>query len=269
MSFKQSSALAAAYGIAVTGTMAITSVIYFLVLTETWHWPRWKALPLVGLFLVFDLAFFGANLLKFPDGGWFPVGLATVIFLIMTTWKKGRALLARNLADKLLPVSIFLEDLRTMNPPRVPGTAVFMSSNPNGVPVVLLHHWKHNQVLHQTVVLLSVISETLPEIPSSRRVVAKDLGQGFFHITAFYGFMETPNVPELMQSAADVHKVPYKPGSTSYYLGRETLLATKKSGMQPWRKMLFSFISRNSRSATQYFGIPPDRVVELGMQIDL
>jgi KUP system potassium uptake protein len=269
LTFKESTALAAAYGIAVTGTMSITSIIYYLVLTHTWHWPRWKAMPLVGMFLVFDLAFFGANAMKFLDGGWFPVGLAMVIFLVMTTWKKGRALLARNLADKLLPVSMFLDDLQTLKPPRVPGTAVFMSSNPNGVPVVLLHHWKHNQVLHETVVLLSVISENLPEIPAAQRVRVNELGQGFYHITAFYGFMETPNVPDVMQRAAADQRVPYKPASTSYYLGRETLLATKKSGMHTWRKALFSFISRNSRSATQYFGIPPDRVVELGMQIDL
>jgi KUP system potassium uptake protein len=269
LTFKESSALAAAYGIAVTGTMAITSIIYFQVLTQTWHWPKWRATALVGLFLVFDLAFFGANLMKFLDGGWFPVGLATVIFVVMTTWKKGRALLARNLADKLLPIGMFLDDLRTLNPVRVPGTAVFMSSNPNGVPVVLLHHWKHNQVLHETVVLLSVISETLPEIPAAHRIRVNELGQGFFHITAFYGFMQTPNVPDVMQRAATEFKVPYRAPSTSYFLGRETLLATKKSGMQPWRKALFSFVSRNSRSATQYFGIPPDRVVELGMQIDL
>jgi KUP system potassium uptake protein len=269
LQFKESSALAAAYGIAVTGTMAITSIIYYQVLTRTWHWPKWRAIPLVGLFLVFDLAFFGANLMKFLDGGWFPVGLATVIFIVMTTWKKGRALLARNLADKLLPINMFLDDLRTLNPVRVPGTAVFMSSNPNGVPVVLLHHWKHNQVLHETVVLLSVISETLPEIPANHLIRVNELGQGFFHITAFYGFMQTPNVPDVMQRAATEFRVPYQPRSTSYFLGRETLLATKKSGMQPWRKALFSFISRNSRSATQYFAIPPDRVVELGMQIDL
>jgi KUP system potassium uptake protein len=269
LSFKESTALAAAYGIAVTGTMSITSIIYYLVLTRTWHWPKWKALPLVSMFLVFDLAFFGANLIKFFEGGWFPVGLATVIFLVMTTWKKGRALLARNLADKLLPINMFLDDLRTLKPPRVPGTAIFMSSNPNGVPVVLLHHWKHNQVLHETVVLLSVISETLPEIPAAQRLRVNDLGQGFFHVTAYYGFMQTPNVPDLMQRCASEHRIPYRPISTSYFLGRETLLATKKSGMQTWRKALFSFISRNSRSATQYFGIPPDRVVELGMQIDL
>jgi len=147
--------------------------------------------------------------------------------------------------------------------------AVFMSSNPNGVPIVLLHHWKHNQVLHQTVVLLSVISEQIPEVRPEKRLLVRHLGNGFHHLSAFYGFMETPNVPEIMALAAAKHEVPYVPERTSYYLGRETLLASKKRGMHPWRKALFAFISRNSRSATQYFAIPADRVVELGMQIDL
>ena len=269
LTFKESTALASAYGIAVTGTMAITSIIYFLVLTEDLGLAFMEGGPVVGMFLVFDLAFFGANLLKFFSGGWFPMGLAMIIFLMMTTWKKGRALLAKNIADRLLPIDVFLADLREINATRVNGTAVFMSSNPNGVPIVLLHHWKHNRVLHKTIVLLSVVSENLPEVPLERRVVVKDLGQGFWHCTAYYGFMETPNVPDIMERAGEYNGVPYMPGETSYFLGRETLLATKKSGMHKWRKTLFSFISRNSRSATQYFGIPPDRVVELGMQIDL
>jgi len=269
LTFKESTALASAYGIAVTGSMTITSIIYFVVVTKAWHWAYWRAIPLVGLFLLFDLSFFGANLLKFFSGGWVPIGMAVIIFLVMTTWKKGRALLARSVADRLLPIDMFLTDLASIKPPRVPGMAVFMSSNPNGVPIVLLHHWKHNQMLHEAVVLLSVISENQPEVPPAERIVLKDLGQGFYHLAAHYGFMQTPNVPDVLRRAAALYAVPYTPGKTSYYLGRETLLATKKSGMQPWRKMLFSFISRNSRSATQYFGIPPDRVVELGMQIDL
>jgi KUP system potassium uptake protein len=269
ITFKESTALASAYGIAVTGSMTITSIIYYFVVTKAWHWARWRAIPLVGAFLLFDLSFFGANLLKFFSGGWVPIGMAVVIFLVMTTWKKGRAMLARTVADRLLPIDMFLTDLAAIKPPRVPGMAVFMSSNPNGVPIVLLHHWKHNQVLHETVVLLSVISENQPEVPATERIVFTDLGQGFYHLAAHYGFMQTPNVPDVLRRAAAQYAVPYAPGKTSYYLGRETLLATKKSGMHTWRKMLFAFISRNSRSATQYFGIPPDRVVELGMQIDL
>jgi KUP system potassium uptake protein len=267
--FQRSTALASAYGIAVTGSMTITSITYYVVVTQAWGWAYWRAIPLVAAFLAIDLAFFGANLLKFFSGGWIPMAMAVVIFLVMTTWKKGRAMLARSVADRLLPIDMFLTDLATMKPTRVPGTAVFMSSNPSGVPIVLLHHWKHNQVLHETVVLLSVISENRPEVPVTERTEAKDLGQGFYQLTAHYGFMQTPNVPDVLRRAAALYTVPYAPGKTSYYLGRETLLATKKSGMHTWRKMLFSFISRNSRSATQYFGIPPDRVVELGMQIDL
>jgi len=269
LSFKESSALAAAYGIAVTGTMAITSIVYFVVLTRAWKWPLWRAAPLVAVFLSFDLPFFAANAMKFFHGGWFPMAIGLALFLVMTTWKTGRALLGRNLANRLLPVDVFLTDVDEHKPHRVPGTAVFMSSNPHGVPIVLLHHWKHNQVLHETVVLLSVINEAVPEIRTADRLQAKDLGRGFFQVTAHYGFMQTPNVPQIMGMVATHYGVPYVPERTSYFLGRETLLPTGDSKMFRWRKALFSFISRNARSATQYFGIPPDRVVELGMQIDL
>jgi KUP system potassium uptake protein len=268
LGFKESSALAAAYGIAVTGTMAITSIVYFVVLRQTWQWPLWRAVPLVVMFLSFDLPFFGANALKFFSGGWFPVAAAIGIFLVMTTWKKGRALLGRNIAGRLLPIDVFIADVEHHKAHRVPGTAVFMASNPHGVPIVLLHHWKHNQVLHQAVVFLSIASEAVPEIRSRDRLTASNLGHGFYQITARYGFMQTPNVPQIME-AAKAQGVPYEPGRTSYFLGRETLLTTGDSKMFRWRKALFSFISRNARSATQYFGIPPDRVVELGMQINL
>jgi KUP system potassium uptake protein len=269
LSFKESSALAAAYGIAVTGTMAITSVVYFVVLTRAWKWPLWRAAPLALVFLSFDIPFFAANAMKFFHGGWFPIAIGLGLFLVMTTWKTGRALLGRNLASRLLPIDVFLADVDEHKPHRVPGTAVFMSSNPQGVPIVLLHHWKHNQVLHETIVLLSVINEAVPEIRTADRLQVKDLGRGFFQVTAHYGFMQTPNVPQIMRMAATHYHVPYEPERTSYFLGRETLLPTGDSKMFRWRKALFSFISRNARSATQYFGIPPDRVVELGMQIDL
>jgi KUP system potassium uptake protein len=269
LSFKESSALAAAYGIAVTGTMGITSIVYYVVLRRTWHWPLWRALPLVALFLSFDIPFFAANALKFFNGGWFPIAVALAIFLVMTTWRTGRTILGRNIAAKLLPIDVFLADVAAHKPHRVQGTAVFMSSNPHGVPIVLLHFWKHNRVLHETIVLLSVTSEAVPEVRSKERVQCTPLGQGFFQVTAHYGFMETPNVPQIMDIAATRFGVPHSPDRTSYFLGRETLLTTGSSHMFRWRKSLFSFISRNARSATQYFGIPPDRVVELGMQIDL
>jgi KUP system potassium uptake protein len=268
LTFKESSALAAAYGIAVTGTMSITSIIYFVVLTRRWKWPLWRAAVLVGVFLSFDIPFFAANAMKFFSGGWFPIAVALGLFTVMTTWKKGRALLGRSLASRMLPIDAFLADVAQHHPYRVAGTAVFMSSNPHGIPIVLLHHWKHNQVLHKTVVLLSVFSEPIPEVPFDKRVTVASLGQGFFQVTAHYGFMQTPNVPQVLQQAAE-NGVPYALDRTSFFLGRETLLATGQSEMLRWRKTLFSFISRNARSATQYFGIPPDRVVEIGMQISL
>jgi KUP system potassium uptake protein len=269
LTFKGSSALAAAYGIAVTGTMGITSIVYFAVLTRAWKWPLWKAIPLVGVFLSFDLPFFAANALKLFQGGWFPVAVGCALFLVMTTWKTGRAHLARALADKMLPIDSFVTDVASFHPHRVPGTAVFMSSNPRGVPIVLLHHWKHNQVLHKTVVLLSVLSEPVPEVAEDARLHVTNLGHGLYQVTAHYGFMETPDVPLILQQAADRFGLPHEPARTSYYLGRETLLTSGESKMFRWRKSLFSFISRNARSATQYFGIPADRVVELGMQINL
>jgi KUP system potassium uptake protein len=162
-----------------------------------------------------------------------------------------------------------LKDVEQFHPHRVAGTAVFMSSNPTGVPIVLLHHWKHNQVLHATVVLLSVMSEPIPEVAPADRLRVTQLGLGFYQVAAHYGFMETPNVPEIMREAAKHYGVPHAPERTSYFLGRETLLTSGQSKMFRWRKALFSFVSRNSRSATQYFGIPADRVVELGMQINL
>jgi KUP system potassium uptake protein len=269
LSFKESTALAAAYGIAVTGTMGITSIVYFVVLTRSWKWPLWKALPLVCLFLSFDLPFFAANALKFFHGGWFPIAVAVCLFTVMTTWKSGRAALGQTLADRMLPIDMFLADIDNHRPYRVPGTAVFMSSNPTGVPIVLLHHWKHNHVLHETVVLLAVMSEPIPEVPAAGRTEGKDLGRGLFQVTGHYGFMQTPNVPEIMRQAAERFRIPYTPDRTSYFLGRETLLTSGESAMFRWRKTLFSFVSRNARSATQYFGIPADRVVELGMQINL
>jgi KUP system potassium uptake protein len=268
LSFRTSTALAAAYGIAVTGTMTITSIVYYVVVTRAWGWSAWKAAPLVLVFLAVDLAFFGANAAKFLDGGWFPIAMGLGLFTIMTTWKRGRQELAAAFQAAVLPLDVFLEDVARVNPPRVHGTAVFMASNPKGTPVVLLHHFKHNQVLHKQVVLLSVVNEQVPEVPAEQRVDIERLGHGFYRVTARYGFMQQPNAPQVLE-ACKKDGLSVDLGSTSYYLGRETLLSTGKSGMSRWRKVLFAFISRNARPATAYFGLPPNRVVELGMQIDL
>lgn len=268
LQFKSSSALAAAYGIAVTGTMGITTIVYYVVITRRWNWPVWKALPLVLMFLVVDIAFFGANAAKFFDGGWFPIALGVLVFTVMTTWKTGRKALAEQIQQNILPLQLFLDDVREVRPHRVKGTAIFMASNSDGTPPVLLHHFKHNQVLHQQVVLLTIESHKVPEVPVSRRVEVKPLGDGFFRVMARYGFMQQPNVLQVLELCKQQGLIT-EPGSTSFYLGRETLLTSGHSNMWHWRKTLFAFISKNARPATMYFGLPPGRVVELGMQIDL
>jgi len=268
LAFKSSSALAAAYGIAVTGTMSITTVVYYVVTRRTWGWPVWKSAPLAGVFLLADLAFFSSTAVKLPDGGWFPVAMAAGIFIVMTTWNTGRRFLGEVLAEAFLPLDLFLEDVKNANPTRVRGSAVFMSSNPEGVPPILLHHFKHNQVLHDQVVLLTVLSEHVPEVPHDQQVQVETLPHGFFRVKVSYGFMQSPNIPRALTDCARFG-LTLLPERTSYYLGRETLLPTGRSRMVRWRKQLFAFISRNARPATAYFGLPPNRVVELGMQVDL
>jgi KUP system potassium uptake protein len=266
--FKESSALAAAYGIAVTGTMGITSIVYYFVITRNWGWSWTKALPLVALFLAFDLPFFAANILKFFDGGWFPIFIGLGMFALMTTWKRGRAELATRFNQSMMPLAALLEDLEATKPHRVRGTAVFMSGNPEGTPPVLLHHLKHNQVLHRQVVLLSIVPSDVPTVAREEQVQLKDLGNGFYRVTWHTGFMETPNVPQILLRAREFGLV-CEPSTTSFFLGRETLLTGGGSHMMHWRKVLFALVSRNALSATSYFGLPPGRVVELGMQVDL
>jgi KUP system potassium uptake protein len=266
--FKESSALAAAYGIAVTGTMGITSIVYYFVITRNWGWTASRALPLVLLFLAFDLPFFAANVLKFFDGGWFPIVIGLAMFALMTTWKRGRAELGMRFNQSMMPIGALLEDLEATKPFRVRGTAVFMSGNPEGTPPVLLHHLKHNQVLHRQVVLLSIIPSDVPTVAKDEQIQVKDLGNGFFRVTWHTGFMETPNVPQVLLRARAFGLV-CEPSTTSYFLGRETLLTHGASKMMHWRKVLFALVSRNALPATSYFGLPPGRVVELGMQVDL
>lgn len=266
--FRASSGLAGAYGVAVTANMAITSVVYFFVATRTWGWSPRKALPLVGLFLVFDSMYFGSNLFKFFDGGWFPLAVAALIFIVMTTWKDGRAEVYRNLLASLLPVETFLKDLAAHEVYRVKGTAVFMASSQQFTPPSLLHHFKHTHVLHERVLLLTIQVKDFPSVPDEERVKFEELGEGFHRILACYGFMETPNVPQIMRKAFEAGIIPSLE-HISYYLGRETLITTGASGITRWRKSLFAFLSRNSHSASDYFGIPPGSVIELGVQIQL
>jgi KUP system potassium uptake protein len=267
LAFRESSRLAGAYGIAVTATMGITSIVYYLVVTRLWKWSFWKAGLLVGLFLFFDVSYLGANLLKIIDGGWFTIGVAVLITLSMTTWREGRKALAELLTPRLT-MDLFLKDIEQKNPYRIPGTAVFMSLNPKGVPVALLHHFKHHKVLFEQVILLSIVTQDLPRLDPKERLTLEEFGQGFYRITAHYGFMETPRVPEIMALAGRLG-VKTQMADTTFFLGRESLFTTGKSRMAPWRKILFSLMSRNAMNPANFFEIPPGRVIEIGTQIQL
>ena len=268
LGFRSAGALSAAYGIAVTGTMAITTLLFAVIARSRWNWPLWRVVALAGFFFTFDLAFLGANALKIMHGGWVPLVIALVILALMTTWKAGRDILARITRETSLPLDLLLKDIGRNQPPRVKGTAVFMTSDPIGAPVVLLHHLKHNKVLHEQVVLLSILTAEIPEVEETDRVRVLPLEHGFVRVTATYGFMETPNVPEVLAMCVPFGLVTESP-HTSYYLGRERLIPRGPAKLAQWRKRLFVYMSRNAQPATQFFGLPPNRVVELGAQIEL
>ena len=265
--FGSVSKLGAAYGIAVTGTMAITTILFHEIARSRWNWSPLKAGALSGAFLLIDLAFLGANLIKIEHGGWVPLALGLIIYTLMTTWKRGRVLLRNILVTRSLPIADFVQSLEHGGPVRVKGTAIFMTSEWEGTPVVLLHHLKHNKVLHEKVILLSVVSRQVPEVPSAERITMEPLAHGLYRVKAAYGFMETPNVEDIRARLGEAG-IKTKRMDTTYYLGREQIIATDSRGMSRWRKQIFAIMARNSRSATQYFGIPPNRVVELGTQIE-
>ncbi|MBK8002835.1 MAG: potassium transporter Kup [Gemmatimonadetes bacterium] len=273
VSFKNTSNLAAAYGIAVTGTMAITSILFGVVAHERWRWPKPKVYGMVGVFLVVDLAFLAANMVKFAAGGWFPIVVALVVFTFLSTWKRGRLRLRTMMEESSLPLEVFLTDV-VKRCARVPGTAVFMTSHTKGAPAVLMHHVKHNKVLHEQLILLSVRTEEVPFVEEEDRVQFTEIAPKAYQVVGCYGFMESPNIPQLMQRL-QAFGVAVKPMETTYYLGRETLITTpdKKGAagdippLATWRKRLFILMNRNAQPATAFFNLPPNRVVEMGAQI--
>lgn len=268
LGFRTSSSLAAAYGIAVASTMVITALLAYLTARDLWKWSAPLAIFVFGAFVIIDSAFLAANALKFFDGGWFPLLLAVGIFALMTTWNRGRGLLHERLTETSLPLESFLESLAMTKVVRVPGTAVFMTGNADGTPPALLHNFKHNKVVHERVVLLTVQTADEPHVNDTERVTLSALESGFYRVRARFGFMETPGIPDLMPHLAKLG-LELKERDTSYFLGRETLLPTDRAGMSHWRKALFEWMSKNARPATSYFRLPPNRIVELGAQVEL
>jgi KUP system potassium uptake protein len=268
VAFRTSSALAAAYGIAVTLTMVITTMLAYLVARGSWGASRWVAGSLAAFFLLIEFGFFGANLIKIAQGGWFSLVVGALLYVALSTWKKGRALLAARIVERLYPLDKFLDQIASRPPHRVTGTAIFMTSNREGTPPTLLHNLEHNKVLHERVVLLTVVTSDRPHVPVADRVSVDVLREGFLRATMRYGFMEEPDIPEAL-SEMTVAGVTINPQDTTYFVGTETLLATKRPGMPMWRERLFVLMSRNALRATSFFKIPPDRVMEVGMQVEL
>jgi KUP system potassium uptake protein len=265
--FQSSSNLAAAYGIAVTGAMFIDTCLIAVVLLSLWKWPKWKALPILGLFFSVDFGYFGANLLKVPSGGWVPLLIGLVIFTLLTTWSRGRALMRERMAESSMPMEIFIKSAAN-SATRVPGTAIFMASAASGVPSALLHNIKHNRILHERVIVLTVQIEDVPFVRSGERIVCKDLGEGFYRVKMRFGFLEETNVPATLD-LVDLCGPKFDMMHTSFFLSRQTLIASKIPGMAIWREKVFAWMLRNAANAMEFFKLPSNRVVELGSQVEI
>ena len=266
--FQESTRLAAMYGLAVTGTMTITSMLLYCVAREKWNWTRRKATIVFGLLLAVDLTFLASNLLKLDDGGWVALLMASAVLTFMLVWYEGRRLLARPAYSLSVPMQVLLADLQRQKMHRVPGTAVFLAARPGVVPAVLLHHLKHNQVLHERVIMLSVRTDPVPKVDEKSRLTVKELTAGFWEVTSHYGFMESPDVPEVLRACAG-QGLQVDPELVTYYLGRVVLRMTERGGMSRWAKKLFTFLYHNERPVTAFFNLPANRVVELGRQVEL
>jgi len=265
--FERSSNLTAAYGIAVTGAMLIDNVLLAVVLTNLWNWKWWQSWPLLAMFFALDAAYLSANFTKIPDGGWVPLAMGLSIFTLLTTWSKGRALMRQNMAEGTIPFEVFAKSAHT-SAARVPGTAVFMSSTAAGVPSALLHNIKHNKVLHERVVVLTVAIEDVPYVEADQRSTVKQYGEGFYKVALRFGFLEETDVPTAL-SGVTMCGEPFQMMKTSFFLSRQTLIPSSKPGMALWREKLFAWMLRNAASAMEFFRLPTNRVVELGSQVEI
>ncbi|WP_083671886.1 potassium transporter Kup [Sphingomonas montana] len=265
--FRTSSDLAAAYGIAVTGTMFITACMLGVLAVTVWKWNRWLAFGLTGVFLVIDGAYLASNLTKIPDGGWFPLLVGAVVFTVLTTWATGRRLMRARLDESAMPVDIFIRSAAG-SVGRVPGTAIFLSASPQGIPSALLHNMKHNRVLHERVVILTVTIEGVPLVEAGACPEVIDLGQGFWRVVLHYGFMQEIDIPAALATVA-IGGGTFRPMETSYFLGRQTLISSARPGMARWREQFFAWMLRNAETAMEFFKLPHNRVVELGSQVEI
>lgn len=269
LEFRSSTNIAGAYGVAVTTTMVITTILAFFLMVKRWHWQITSAAVLAGVFLSFDIPFFSANLLKITHGGWFPLAAGLAVFYLMMTWRKGRQLLSQKLRGEEESLEDFIEKIIVAPPHRLLGTAVFMTEHPTGTPRVLYHHLAHNQVLHKQVVVLSVVTEEVPRVPAAERVTVTLMQQGFARVVVRYGFMQSPNVPVAIRQCKPLG-LSVDLEQTTYYLARETIISTpQNSGMMRWQEKLFSFMSRNSLRATAFFNIPAEQVIEVGQYVEI
>jgi len=266
--FQTSSNLASAYGVAVTTDMVFTTILFAVVARNRWKWSKWLVALMGLILLTIDLGFWGANLPKIPSGGWFPLVIAGVMFTVMTTWKHGRSILGDRLSEKIVPHKKFIQRIEQEEPRRIPGTAVFMDSNPKGTPQALLHNLEHNKILNERVILLTLIPREIPHVPDKERIDIKSLGHNIYSINASIGFTEDPDVPAILRKC-ETDGTGFEISETTFFLGRETMLATKKPGMAIWREKLFAWMSRNAERAASHFRIPSDRVIEIGTQIEL
>lgn len=266
--FGTSSKLAAAYGVAVTTTMVATTVLLYFVGRSVWKWGLAKTIMLTSFFLAIDLAFFGATIIKFFSGGWFPLVVGAGVFTLMTTWRRGRMILNDRLSEVALPDHLFIDSLKAEKPYRVSGTAVFLDRTPDATPHALLHNIKHNKILHEQVILLTIITEDSPHVPENKRIKIVSRGERIYRMVIKFGFMEDPDVSKVLRKV-ELEGKTLKPEQMSFFLGREKLIATDRPGMAIWREKLFAWMSQNATAAAYFFNLPPDRIVELGASIEL
>jgi len=268
LGFRTSDNLAAAYGLSVVLTMCITTALLFVVARRNWGWHPARAVIVCAVLLSIELSFLAANLAKLTHGGWLPLTVGAIGFTLMATWKTGRSRLRQRLVRSMLPIEDFLRDVAESNPHRVPGTAVFLAGNPDGTPAALTHNFKHNKILHKRVVLLTILIEEIPYVDQSERVTVTDLGHDFYRVIGRYGFMEEPNAPEILKLCKP-QGLNFREMETTFFLSRETIIPSERRGLARWRKRLFALLARNAQPANAYFRLPPNRVVELGLQIEI